>query len=89
VSWEYPSEADRQKENELGAAMRRNKQRALEALAKEREASAQEQSEAFRLDASLNQKLKAWHAGKSIVDVLNSLGDIVPKCAPSFSVPAR
>ena len=41
------------------------------------------------MDAELNHKLKAWRGKKNIVDILNTLDEIVPKCAPNFSVAAR
>ena len=43
----------------------------------------------FEMDADLNKRVKKWRSKKSFVAVLNSLGDILPKCAPNFSVSER
>lgn len=89
MSWESPSDEVRRHENELGSQIQRRQAKAKQALAKERRESAQRETAAFNMDAKLNKRIKKWRAKKNIVAVLNSLKDIVPKCAPSFSVPER
>ncbi len=49
-------------------------------LAKQRAASADAEKQAFELDAKLNEQLAAWRGKKNIVEILNTLGDIVPNC---------
>ena len=84
-----PDEKVRLETSKLAAKILRNQAKAQEKLAKQRKESAETENEAFRLDAGLNKKLKQWRGKKNIVEILNSLADIVPKCAPSFSVPPR
>ena len=58
--------------------------KAQQELAKQRAASADAEKQAFELDAKLNEQLAAWRGKKNIVEILNTLGDIVPNCvAPS------
>ena len=47
------------------------------------------EKKAFEMDADLNKQLKEWRGKKNIVGILNTLGDILPKCASNFSVPER
>jgi len=89
VSWEYPDERLRKATNELAHAILKKQAKAQKNLAKQRQESATEEKQAFAMDADLNKKLKTWRGKKNIVDVLNTLGDIIPECAPNFSVAAR
>ena len=89
VSWELPDEKTRAATNALAKKIQQNQERAQQKLAKEREESEATANKAFEMDADLNKRVKKWRSKKSFVAVLNSLGDILPKCAPNFSVSER